>query len=197
VLLDLRASRPPVDTQRYIKMIRDGSVQMTELINALLSFSRLGRQTLSRETVDLDRLCRDAYQSLEGEQAGRRIELHQHPLPPANGDPALLRVVFVNLLSNALKYSRSRDPAVIEIGVTKDNDQGAVIYFVRDNGVGFDIGDADKLFGVFQRLHHAHEFEGTGVGLATVRRIVERHGGRIWAEAAPNVGATLFFTLAA
>ena len=180
VLLDPRASRPPVDAPRYIRMIRDASMQMTGLIDDLLAFSRLGRQALSRQAVDLDQICGDAYQSLQGEWAGRRVELRQHPLLVANGDPALLRVVFVNLLSNALKYSRPRDTAVIEIGVTKGK-EGIPVYFVRDNGVGFDMADADKLFGVFQRLHHAHEFEGTGVGLATVRRIVERHGGRIWA----------------
>ena len=196
VLLDPRASRPPVDAQRYIKMIRDGSAQMTELINDLLAFSRLGRQTLTRQIVDLDRLCRDVYQSLDGEQSGRIVELRSHPLPSTNGDPALLRVVFVNLLSNALKYTRQRDVAVIEIGVAQDKNGNSRVYFVRDNGVGFDMRDADKLFGLFQRLHHAHEFEGTGVGLATVRRIIERHGGRIWADAALGTGATFFFTLA-
>ncbi len=195
VLLDPRGSLQPEDVRRYVRLIRDGSRQMTELINDLLDFSRLGRQTLARQSVDLDQLCRDAYQSLAGEWRGRRIEMHQHPLPPAEGDPALLRVVFVNLLSNALKYSRPRDVAVIEIGVTKARDANAPVYYVKDNGVGFDMSDADKLFGVFQRLHHAHEFEGTGLGLATVRRIIERHGGRIRAEAAPDQGATFFFTL--
>jgi light-regulated signal transduction histidine kinase (bacteriophytochrome) len=146
--------------------------------------------------VDLDRLCRDVFNDLESERGARRVEWRLQPLPPADGDPALLRVVFVNLLSNALKYTRPRDAAVIEIGVRPREDEGAPIYFVRDNGVGFDMRDAEKLFGVFQRLHHAHEFEGTGVGLATVRRIVDRHGGRIWAEATPNAGAAFYFTLA-
>jgi signal transduction histidine kinase len=195
VLLDPRMNIPAAEAQRYIRMIREGSVQMGELITALLAFSRLGRQALARQTVDLTQLCRDAYQELERERSGRHVELRLQPLPPADGDPALLRVVFVNLLSNALKYTRARDVAVIEIGVTLDGADGAPVFFVRDNGVGFDMRDAGKLFGVFQRLHHTHEFEGTGVGLATVRRIVDRHGGRIWAKAAPQTGAAFYFTL--
>jgi signal transduction histidine kinase len=196
VLLDPRAQLSPADAQRYVQKIREGSDQMTGLINDLLAFSRLGRQTLTRQTVDLGPLCRKIFEDLEGERTKRRVELHVQPLPPANGDSALLRVMLVNLLSNALKYTRPRDVVVIEIGVAENQDQKTPVYFVRDNGVGFDMSDADKLFGVFQRLHHAHEFEGTGVGLATVRRIIERHGGTIWAEAEPGRGATFFFTLA-
>jgi signal transduction histidine kinase len=197
VLLDVRAKIPPAEAQRYIRLIRDGSGEMSELISALLAFSRLGRQELSREKVDLMQVCRDAYKDLEGERAGRQVDLRLAELPPTEGDRALLRVVFVNLLSNALKYSRPRDAAVIEVGVTHDEEEGGndPVYFVRDNGVGFDMQYTERLFGVFQRLHHAHEFEGTGVGLATVRRIIERHGGRIWAEAALDAGATFFFTL--
>ena len=195
VLLDPRAQLPPADAQRHLRMIRDGSTQMSELINSLLSFSRLGRQALTRQVVDLDQLCRAAFADLAGEQVGRRVELSVQPLPPAEGDPALLRIMFTNLLSNALKYSRPREFTRIEVGVAEDAEEGVPVYFVRDNGVGFDMADAEKLFGVFQRLHHAHEFEGTGVGLATVRRIIARHGGRIWAEAVPDVGATFFFTL--
>jgi signal transduction histidine kinase len=197
VLLDPRAKLPPESAERYIRMIRDGSGQMSALINDLLNFSRLGRQELSRQLVDLDQLCREVFDDLAGERAGRKVELKLAPLPPADGDPALLRVVFVNLLSNALKYSRPRAAAVIEIGVSSVPGEKTPVYFVRDNGVGFDLRDADKLFGVFQRLHHAHEFEGTGVGLATVRRIIDRHGGKIWAEAELDEGATFFFTLAA
>ena len=195
LLLDPRGDIPPADAQRFIKMIRDGSGQMSELIHDLLAFSRLGRRELLRQQVDLFQLCGDAYKDLENERGTRVVDLRLHPLPPADGDPALLRLVFVNLLSNALKYTRPRDVAVIEVGVAENKDEHTPVYFVRDNGVGFDMQDATKLFGVFQRLHHAHEFEGTGVGLATVRRIIDRHGGRIWAEAVPDAGATFYFTL--
>jgi len=195
VLLDDRGGDLPADVKRYAGLIRAGSAQMSQLIQDLLSFSRLGRQELTRQTVDLERLCRDVLKELEGEFHHRRVEVRIERLPAVYADPALLRVVFVNLLSNALKYSRVRDPAVIEIGVLQKTEAPVLVIFVRDNGVGFDMKDAAKLFGVFQRLHHAHEFEGTGIGLATVRRIVERHGGRIWVEAMPDAGATFFFTL--
>ncbi len=197
LLLDPRRQLAPADAQRYTRMIREGSGQMSDLIQDLLAFSRLGRHELTRQTVDLAALCRDARKDLENETLHRRIDLRLASLPPAEGDAALLRLVFVNLLSNALKYTRPRDVAVIEIGVATAAGDTPPVYFVRDNGVGFDMRDAGKLFGVFQRLHHAHEFEGTGIGLATVRRIVDRHGGRIWAEAAPDRGATFFFTLSA
>jgi signal transduction histidine kinase len=196
VLLDPRAKIPPEEAQRYIRMIRDGTGQMSELIDDLLAFSRLGRQALARQTVDLTALCADVRQELAREPRARPVEWRLHPLAAAEGDPGLLRLVFVNLLSNALKYTQPHPAAVIEVGMAPEAEQGAPVYFVRDNGVGFDMRDADKLFGVFQRLHPAHEFEGTGVGLATVRRIVERHGGCIWAEATPDRGATFFFTLA-
>lgn len=195
VLLDPRATLSSADAQRYVRLIRDGSVQMSELINDLLAFSRLGRHELARQTVDLSRLAEEAAHDLEREHGTREINLRIEPLPPADCDPALLRIVFVNLLSNALKYTRPRARAEITLGTTTVPEEKSPVYFVRDNGVGFDMRDAAKLFGVFQRLHHSHEFEGTGVGLATVRRIVDRHGGRIWAEAAPDAGATFFFTL--
>jgi signal transduction histidine kinase len=195
VLLDPRGQITPENMQRHIRMIRDGSGQMNDLINDLLTFSRLGRQELTRRTVDLNEVCRAAYETLENERGERRVDLRLRTLPVADGDTALLRVVFINLLSNALKYTRACDVAVIEVGTTRVDGESLQVCFVRDNGVGFDMRDAEKLFGLFQRLHHAHEFEGTGVGLATVRRIVDRHGGRIWAEAEPNAGATFYFTL--
>lgn len=197
VLLDPRAQIPPADAQRFVRLIRQGSGQMSELIHDLLAFSRLGRQELLRQSVDLVPLCREAFADLAGEHAHRGVQLRLNPLSPAEGDPALLKVVFVNLLSNALKYTRPQKTPVIEVGETTADTAAGPVYYVRDNGVGFDMRDAGKLFGVFQRLHHAHEFEGTGVGLATVRRIINRHGGKIWAESVPDQGATFYFTLSA
>ncbi len=198
VLLDPRAKMSEAEAARYLRLIRDGSGQMSQLIDDLLAFSRLGRQALARQVVEVDVLCREVFEELQVERGQRKVELRLGSLPAVVGDPGLLRVVFTNLLANALKYTRPREIAVIEIGVeTKPEHQAVPVYFVRDNGVGFDMRDAGKLFGVFQRLHHAHEFEGTGVGLATVRRIVDRHGGRIWAEARLGAGATFYFTLAA
>ncbi len=197
LLLDQRAGALTPEAQRCAQLIRDGSAQMGKLIEDLLSFSRLGRQALSRQRVSLEAVCQDALKGLMMDLQGRQVDLRVGALPEVNADPALIRVVFVNLLSNALKYTRQRAPAVIEVGVTPAADPHEHVIHVRDNGVGFDMDHADKLFGVFQRLHLAHEFEGTGVGLATARRIVERHGGRIWAEAKPDVGATFFFALPA
>lgn len=197
LLLDSRSEELPDRAKHYVCMIRDGSGQMGQLIQDLLSFSRLGRQELSREWVDVEQACRTALQSLAADFAKREVEFRIGPLPQMYADPALLRVVLVNLLSNALKYSRPRKPAIIEVGTAAERSGTQPVVFVRDNGVGFDMKNSAKLFGVFQRLHHAHEFEGTGVGLATVRRIVERHGGQIWAVAVPDEGATFYFTLPA
>ncbi len=195
VLLDRRTGELPPDAKRYVSLVRAGSAQMSQLIEDLLSFSRLGRQEITRQPVDLNALCREVLKEAGHDFRDRTVETRLEPLPAVFADPALLRVVFVNLLSNALKYSRPRDPAVITVGVTATPGETDPTFFVRDNGVGFDMANAEKLFGVFQRLHHAHEFEGTGVGLATVRRVIERHGGRIWAEASPDEGATFYFTL--
>lgn len=193
LLLDGRATELSPAAKRYVGSIRAGSAQMTQLIEDLLSFSRVSRQDLARKPVDLDPLCRSVIAELAPDPTSV-LEFRIGVLPELYADPGLLRVVLVNLLSNALKYSRARRPAIIEVGAREPED-GAVVIYVRDNGVGFDMKDAAKLFGVFQRLHHAHEFEGTGVGLATVRRIIERHGGRIWAESTPDGGATFSFTV--
>jgi PAS domain S-box-containing protein len=184
----------PEEGQRQVRTIREGAQRMGALIDDLLAFSRLGRQSLDQAVaVDMDSLVHAALEELAPERAGRALEIRAAPLPPGQGDAALLRQVWVNLLSNALKYSRKRDPAVVEIGSLSNG--GATEYFVRDNGTGFDMRYAQKLFGVFQRLHRAEEFEGTGVGLAIVQRIVQRHGGRVWADSAPGQGATFHFTL--
>lgn len=185
----------PAEVRRYLELIEAGAEEMDQLITALLAFSRFGQQSLRQESIDMTRLFREVFKDLESELPGRQVDFRLQPLPPAFGDRALLRQAMANLIANALKFTRGRNPATIEIGCRVEATEGAPIYFVRDNGVGFDMQHADKLFGVFQRLHHAREFEGTGVGLATTRRIFERHGGRVWAEAAPDSGATFFFTL--
>ncbi len=189
------ASLPP-EAQRYLQLVRDNARQMGQLVDDLLAFSRLGRQALNKQRVAPADIARQALDGLWSEQDGRRIEISIEDLPPCEADPGLLKQVFVNLLSNALKFTRKRDVAVVGIGCRKDGENpDQCVYFVRDNGVGFDMRYADKLFGVFQRLHPAVEYEGTGVGLAIVQRIIHRHGGRVWAQADVNKGATLYFTL--
>jgi light-regulated signal transduction histidine kinase (bacteriophytochrome) len=178
----------------FLKTLADASVEMGRLIDDLLAFSHLGRAEIRRTPVRLDELVRDVIRGLEMATHGRPIVWRIAPLPTVIGDASLLKQVLSNLVDNAIKYSRVRDPATIEIGCDGDED-GRVVVFVRDNGVGFDMQYAHKLFGVFQRLHRPEEFEGTGIGLATVRRIVARHGGRVWAEGAIDEGATVRFTL--
>jgi light-regulated signal transduction histidine kinase (bacteriophytochrome) len=181
------------ETQKLLQTIADSTKQMGHLIDDLLAFSRTARAELRFTTVRLSDLVQGCLRDLEPELKDREVDWVISPLPEVRGDPALLRQVMLNLLSNALKYSRPRSPARIEVG-TGANDKEHVIY-VADNGVGFDMRYAHKLFGVFQRLHRATDFEGTGIGLANVRRIVHRHGGRTWAEGALNQGATFYFTL--
>ncbi len=183
----------PEECQRYLETIRKGAQRMGQLIDDLLTFARLSRAPLNRRAVNLTKLVEEIWNDLAPERGARRVEMHASPLPECSGDPALLAQVWVNLLSNALKYSRTRDPAVIEIGSTRES--GETVYFVRDNGTGFDMRYAHKLFGVFQRLHRAEEYEGTGVGLAIVQRVIHRHGGRIWTESELDRGATFYFTL--
>ena len=178
----------------YLKTITDASEEMGQLIDDLLAFSRVGRAEIRNTSVQLDELVQDVIRSLEMATKGRSIVWQIASLPPVVGDAPLLKQVLTNLIDNAVKYSRLRDPATIEIGCS-DKEAGRVVLFVRDNGVGFDMQYANKLFGVFQRLHRPEEFEGTGIGLATVRRIVARHGGRVWAQGAINEGATFYFTL--
>jgi light-regulated signal transduction histidine kinase (bacteriophytochrome) len=179
---------------RYLQTITDASVEMGELIDDLLAFSCVGRAEINGRPVALNDLVDDVIRGLEMAIAGRVIVWQIAPLPRIVGDASLLKQVLTNLVDNALKYSRMRDPARIEIGCAGE-EAGRVIIFVRDNGVGFDMQYAHKLFGVFQRLHRAEEFEGTGIGLATVRRIVSRHGGRVWAEAVLHEGSTFYLTL--
>jgi len=168
--------------------------RMGALIDDLLKFSRLGRQPLNTRLVDPSGIVQTALEMLKNEYEDRSVEFQIHELPACQGDPSLLTQVWTNLLSNALKYSQKRPDARIEVGCLK-GESGGNVYYVKDNGVGFDMRYADKLFGVFQRLHSEDDFKGTGVGLALVHRIVTRHGGRIWAESEPEKGATFYFTL--
>lgn len=192
-VLEDHGSLLPEDGQRHLQIIRSNAQKMGRLIDDLLMFSRLSRAPLKRQKVDTGRLVRATLEELGHECAARSVERRIGPLPDCMADPALLKQVWVNLLSNALKYSRRRESAVIEVGCTQEDQKH--IYFVKDNGAGFDARYAHKLFGVFQRLHRSEDYEGTGVGLAIVQRVVHRHGGRVWADSELNKGATFYFTL--
>jgi light-regulated signal transduction histidine kinase (bacteriophytochrome) len=189
------AARLDDEARRVLGTVRSEARRMGQLIDKLLEFSRLGRQALKRERIAPHALISRALEQLHAAQVGRHIELSVEALPPCAGDPLLLEQVWVNLLSNAIKYTATRAPGRITVGGRLEG--GEVIYSVEDNGVGFDMAHVGKLFGVFQRLHHADEFEGTGVGLALVQRIVHRHGGRVWAEGRLGEGATFYFALPA
>jgi len=193
IVLDNFGSQIPADARELLELICKGGEQMGELIDDLLAFSKFSRQLMSRQAVDSVRLVQTVVDNSVSQRQDRPIEIHVGDLPPCQGDAALLKQVWVNLISNAIKYTRGREPGVIEIGCQRTNNEN--VYFVRDNGAGFDMQNASKLFGVFQRFHGADEFEGTGVGLAIVQRIVNRHGGRIWAAAEVGRGATFSFTL--
>jgi len=193
VLLEDRGKELPEDHKMCLSRIVEGARRMNRLIDDLLQFSRLGQQPLKVQTTEINTIVDEILADLEREAGKRRVEWRRAPLPPVPCDPALMRQVLLNLLSNALKYSRPRDPAIIEIG--HELKDGMHLFFVRDNGVGFDSAASTRLFGVFQRMHSAQEFEGNGVGLAIAARVIRRHGGRIWAESQVDKGATFFFTL--
>ncbi len=180
-------------SRHYLAVISDSAKQMGEMIDRLLAFSRMERAQLRKTHVNIEQLLKEVLHGLQEEIEGRKIIWKIGGLPEVYGDPSLLRLVLVNLLSNSLKFTRTRAEAQIEIGCNHGKNE--FIFFVRDNGVGFDMKYADKLFGVFQRLHRAEEFEGNGIGLANVRRIVHRHGGRTWAEGSVGIGATFYFSL--
>jgi len=181
--------------QRKLGVIRTEAQRMSRLIDDLLTFSRLGRAEMHSESVDMRTLAQDVFNELTGQETnGRKIHFQIQPLPVAVGAQAMIRQVWVNLIGNALKFTRKRELAEIEVG-SQTGAGGENVYYIKDNGVGFEMRHVGKLFGVFQRLHNEKEFEGTGVGLALVQRIVSRHGGRVWAEAEEGRGATFFFTL--
>jgi PAS domain S-box-containing protein len=193
IVIEDYSAQLPADARHYLERMRNGGERMGELIDDLLAFSRLSRQPVQRQRVDTARMVQETLAEVAPRDNHRLIEMRIGELPPCHGDPVLLKQVWTNLLANAVKYARGRSPAIVQIGCDQTN--GEAVYFVRDNGVGFDMQYADKLFGVFQRLHRADEFEGTGVGLAIVQRVVHRHGGRVWAEAKPDCGAAFYFTI--
>ena len=193
-LLERRAGAQLDETsRRYVQVIGESARRLGQLVDDLLAFSRMGRAEMRQTRVDMNALVAEVRREVEPEANGRHIVWQTGPLPAVRGDPALLRLVWRNLLSNAVKFTRTRDPAMIEVGGCTDGREA--VFYVRDNGVGFEMQYVEKLFGVFQRLHGAQEFEGTGIGLANVRRIVHRHGGRTWAEGSVGRGATFYFSL--
>jgi signal transduction histidine kinase len=182
------------NAKHYLERIQDGANNMAQLVEGLLKLGRIGRRELACVVTDLDSLVKDVLMDMQPEFEGRKIDWQIAGLPSIECDPSLVKQVFTNLLSNAVKYTRARETAVIEVGRIEEE---VPVFFVKDNGAGFDQRYAGKLFGVFERLHRADEFEGTGVGLSTVQRIVKKHGGEIWATAEVDKGATFFFALAA
>ncbi len=180
--------------REYLENITKSAEQMSVLIDDLLSFARTSQHPLKRQELDFNRIVREIIADLQPEQQKREIDWVLRPMPSVWGDAGLLRQVWVNLIANALKYTRHHEQARIEIGCLDDSGS-QFVFFVKDDGAGFDMSQSEKLFGLFQRLHNRDEFEGTGLGLANVRRIVERHSGRTWAEGQVDKGATFFFSL--
>ncbi len=203
LLIDEYRDAVPPEMLRYLEMIRGNTHNMSQLIDDLLAFSRLGRQTLQRNNVDMVKLVQSVVDKVKMEVQGRDVEFVVKKMPDCHADDALLSQVYYNLISNAVKFTRMRNKAVIEIGYKKSIPRlpnGSIYsiadcYYVSDNGVGFDMRYYDKLFSVFQRLHKAEEYEGTGVGLAIVKRVIEKHGGLVWADSTPGSGSTFFFTI--
>ena len=193
ILLEDHAGKLDDEGRRLLGVVRQNTSRMAQLIDDMLNFSRTGRVELSFSGIDMENMARTVFKELRTSAGGSKVQLEIEQLPPAKGDSAMMRQVFVNLLSNAIKFSRAKETPVIRVGATPK--EAETIYFVKDNGVGFNMQYADKLFGVFQRLHNVNEFEGTGIGLAIVKRIIARHGGRVWAEGKINEGATIYFAL--
>jgi light-regulated signal transduction histidine kinase (bacteriophytochrome) len=193
MILKKEGKRFDEETRRRFQVIMDNAENMGRLIDDLLAFSRLGRQEVSRTDLDMDELIRDTWQELVTIHPDRKMSLTIGQMPTASGDRTLIRQVYSNLLGNAIKFTQGMNPAAIEAGCFVQKNE--TVYYVRDNGVGFDMKYYDKLFGVFQRLHSEEMYKGTGIGLALVQRIINRHGGRIWAESEPDKGATFYFSL--
>jgi signal transduction histidine kinase len=194
VLMEEYPDKLDAEGERLLNIIRSNAETMAELIDGLLMFSHTGRQPLEQTDLNMEDLAQSAFDEIQTSEKRRQVLLEMQELPPAFGDRNMIRQVFLRVLSNAFKFTRPRENAQIEIG-HKETIGNQNVYYVRDNGVGFDMQYANKLFGVFQRLHTVDEFEGTGVGLALVQRIILRHGGRVWAEGKLNDGATFYFSL--
>jgi PAS domain S-box-containing protein len=193
LLLENYAGKLDDEGKRLLGVVRENTSRMAQLIDDMLKFSRTGRVELTSSEINMEKMARDVFKELQPADVDSKLQVEIEPLPPAYGDSAMMRQVFVNLLSNAIKFSRTSETPKIKVGGSVAGDEA--IYYVKDNGVGFNMQYADKLFGVFQRLHTIKEFEGTGIGLAIVKRIVTRHGGRVWAEGKVNEGATIYFAL--
>lgn len=193
ILVQEHWSNMPSEAHRLLNSIIRSAVRMEQLIEGLLRFSRLVRQPLTKRLVNMESIVRDVVEELKDGQGERKVKVEIDKLADCLADSALLNQVIINLLSNAFKYTLNTSDAKVEVGYRLEDDEH--VYFVRDNGAGFDMKYSDKLFGVFQRLHSAEEFEGTGVGLSIVHRIIQRHGGRVWAESEVNKGSTFYISL--
>jgi PAS domain S-box-containing protein len=193
ILLEDYRDKLDDEGRRLLAVVRDNTKRMEQLIEDILKFSRAGRLEINYAVIDMEQMARSVFAELQAAAGSGKPQLEVGQLPQAHGDSAMLRQVFVNLIANAIKFSRTRANPQIVVGATEKD--GETVYFVKDNGVGFDMQYADKLFGVFQRLHSVNEFEGTGIGLAIVKRIIARHGGRVWAEGKVGEGATFYFSI--
>ena len=193
ILLDDYTDKLDAEGKRLLNVVRDSTCRMGQLIDDILQFSRTGRLEMVFVDIDMEGLARSVVGELQPFAAGDKLQVDIEPIPHSTGDRAMMRQVFVNLLSNAMKFSRAREPAMIRVGGSIEGEEA--VYFVSDNGAGFDMQYVDRLFGVFQRLHAMSEFEGTGIGLAIVKRIITRHGGRVWAVGKVDEGATIYFAL--
>lgn len=193
VLLEDYGDRLDAEGKRLLNILRESARKLQKLIEDILAFSRAGRTALTASAIDMEALVQSVYAEFEPLRAGRSVQLTVHALPPAHGDPAMIRQVMANLLDNAIKFTRPRDAAQIEVGAQAGDRE--TVYYVKDNGVGFDMQYVDRLFGTFQRLHSTEQFEGSGIGLAIVKRIITRHGGRVWAEGKVGEGATFYVSL--
>ncbi|MBI5446475.1 MAG: two-component sensor histidine kinase [Deltaproteobacteria bacterium] len=189
---DLRATLP-AEAAHHLRLLCDETARITDMVNGLLNFSRVGRQSFERRPADVGKLARGCLEKLRSQWEGRQLAIEVAEMPPCEADPALVGELLLSLLSNALKFTHTQETGRIEIG-SREQD-GEEVYFVKDNGAGFDQRHGDKLFAMFQRLHGREEWPGTGVGLAIAQRIVHRHGGRIWGQGAVGQGATFYFTL--